>query len=190
MKKILFIAILSTVIIYGCTSNVEKYIKEKESNITSLEIIEESKEDSAYTPYNTLLSLNYKYSEIGANMENYRYKASLKNSASQAVLYLDSALELYNQETKEISKIFFNCCRYIQLPSICEEPFNRKFVKVEYKLNGELIQQRFFFNNDGKSIGHTDVDIKQLSKEVEAAAFQTLGIKEGIIKDLRSIRGY
>lgn len=188
MKKLLFISTVLT--LCSCASPIEKYIKEKEPNVTSLEIIEISEEDSAYSTYNTLLSLNLKYAEIGANISELQNKAMQEKTKEMAIEILDSAINLHERETKEVSKIFFNCCRYIKLPSICEEPFNRKFVNVEYRLNGKLIKQRFFFNNDGKSIGHTDTDIQQLSKEVEATAFQTLGFKKEIIKDLRSIRGY
>lgn len=188
MKKLLLISVVS--ILSSCTTPVEKYIKENEPNIQSLEIIETSKEDSAYSSYNTLLSLNLEYVEIGANMSELQNKAMQEGTKEAAIAMLDSALNLYDRKTKEISKIFFNCCRYIRLPSICEEPFNRKFVNVKYRLNGELIEQRFFFNNNGKSIGHTDADIQHLSKEVEAEAFRALEIEKGIIKNLRSIRGY
>ncbi|WP_291600949.1 hypothetical protein [Bacteroides sp.] len=189
MKKILFL--VATLTLCSCgKSKVETFLREKEPNITTLEIIEESKEDSAYTPYNTLLSLNMEYASIGADISKLREKAMQEESKDKVIMYLDSAINVHKKRSGEISKILFNCHRYISLPSICEEPFNRKFITAKYRLNGKLKEQRFFFNNDGKSIGHTDEDTKALYKEVETTAYGTLNIENEIIKDMRMIRGY
>jgi hypothetical protein len=189
MKKILILVAICTLCSCG-KSKVETFLREKEPNVTTLEIIEESKEDSAYTPYNTLLSLDMEYASIGADISNLRNKAMQEKSKEKIIMYLDSAINMHEKDTKEISKIFFNCSRYIKLPAICEEPYNRKFIRAKYRLNGELIEQRFFFNNDGKDIGHTDADIKALAKKVETTAYETLNIKEDIVRDRRTVRGY
>lgn len=189
MKK--FIILVATCTLCSCNkSKVETFLREKEPNITTLEIIEESKEDSTYTPYNALLSLDMEYTNIGADISNLRNKAMQEKSKEKIIMYLDSAINMHEKETKEISKIFFNCSRYIKLPAICEEPYNSKFINAKYRLNGELIEQRFFFNNDGENIGHTDADIKTLAKRVETTAYETLNIKESIVKDRRAVRGY
>lgn len=189
MKRAI-LAISAALFLSGCTSKIEQYIRDKEPNIISLEIIEVSKEDSAYSPYNTLLSLSVEYASLGADISNLENKAMQEKSKEKVVEGLNNAIKQYEKEETEISKIFFNCCRYVNLPSICEEPFNRKFVNVKYRLNGKLIEQRFFFNKDGKSIGHTDADIKKIAKAVEKTAFEALSTKMNIIEDRRSIRGY
>ncbi len=102
MKKLLFLS-LSALCLSGCSSKTETpleiYLNEHNQNLKSLEIIEVSEIDSAYSPYKELMSLSYMYSKLGADIAKTKRKKAFKaKSNKEAIAILDSALNIYNQE--------------------------------------------------------------------------------------------
>lgn len=99
MKKLLFLS-LSALCLSGCSSKTETpleiYLNEHNQNLKSLEIIEVSEIDSAYSPYKELMSLSYMYSKLGADIAKLNAKAFKAKSNKEAIAILDSALNIYN----------------------------------------------------------------------------------------------
>jgi hypothetical protein len=55
----------------------------------------------------------------------------------------------------------------MQYPKSASEPSNRLAVTVEYRLNGKLHSQVFYFDGDGRSISHCSSDLQKLIQNTD-----------------------
>lgn len=189
MKKILFAPLLILCLI--CCSKaktpIETYLKEHNPNLESLEMIEVSETDSAYSPYRELISLSYVYTDLDADIASLNSKAFKAKSNKEAISILDSALNIYTQEYSRLDSITFKCFRAIDFSDLATEK-NRICAKAKYKIDGEVKEQRFYFNADGETIGHTDEDIRNLANEILSELKSLRKTKEEVEKDKRDIK--
>lgn len=190
MKAILFIYML-VLPLNGCSSKtetpLEAYIKKQNPNLESLEIIEVSEMDSIYSPYKELLSLSYIYSKLGADIVELSAKAFEAKSSKEAISLLDSALNIYTKENAKLDPITTKCFKSIDYPSLIDEK-NRVFIKAKYAINGNIEERYFYFNEDGKTIGHTDEDIRKSANDVFYSQQSLLKDKKEIESDKRAIK--
>lgn len=104
MKKLLFISLFVLCLI-GCSkasTPLETYLKEHNSNLKSLEILEVSEIDSIYSPYRELMSLSYMYSKLAADIAKLNAKAFEAKSNKEAISILDSALNIYIKNMRNL----------------------------------------------------------------------------------------
>lgn len=190
MKKLLFLS-LSALCLSSCSSKTETpleiYLNEHNQNLKSLEIIEVSEIDSAYSPYKELMSLSYMYSKLGADIAKLNAKAFKAKSNKEAIAILDSALNIYNQEDAKLDPITNKCFKSIDFPELIDEK-NRIYIKAKYKIDGKTQEHNFYFNEDGKTIGHTEEDIRQSANDVLSGLNSTHDAKREIEKDKRAIK--
>ena len=190
MKKLLF-ALLSVLCLNGCSTKtgtpLEIYLNKHNPNLSSLEIIEVSEIDSIYSPYKELMSLSYMYSKLGADIAKLNAKAFEAKSTKEAILILDSALNIYNQEDAKLDPITNKCFKSIDFPSLVDDK-NRIYIKAKYKIDGKTQEHNFYFNEDGKTIGHTEEDIRQSANDVLSGLNSAHDAKREIEKDKRAIK--
>lgn len=190
MKKLLF-TLFSILYLNGCSTKtetpLETYLKEHNSNLSSLEIIEVSEIDSIYSPYKELMSLSYMYSKLGADIAKLNAKAFKAKSNKEAILILDSALNIYTQEDAKLDPITNKCLKSIDFPGLVGEK-NRVYIKAKYKIDRKTKEYNFYFNEDGKTIGHTDEDIRHSADNVLAGLNSARNAKREVEKDKREIK--
>lgn len=190
MKKLLF-ALLFVVCLSACSTKtgtpLEIYLKEHNTNLSSLEIIEVSEIDSIFSPYKELMSLSYMYSKLSADIAKLNARAFKAKSNKEAILILDSALNIYNQEDAKLNPITNKCLKSIDFPNLIDEK-NRIYIKAKYKINGKTKEQKFYFNENGKTIGHTDEDIRRSANDVLSGLNSARAAKRELEKDKREIK--
>lgn len=189
MKKLLFapLFILCLICCSKAKTPIETYLKEHNPNLESLEILEVSEIDSIYSPFRELMSLSYMYVSLGADIASLNSKAFKAKSNKEAILILDSALNIYTQEYSRLDSITSKCFRAIDFPDLVTEK-DRICAKAKYKIDGEVKNQRFYFNADGETIGHTDEDIRNLANEILSELESLRKAKREVEKDKRDIK--
>ena len=134
-----------------------------------------------------LMSLSYMYSKLGADIAKLNAKAFKAKSNKEAIAILDSALNIYNQEDAKLDPITNKCFKSIDFPELIDEK-NRIYIKAKYKIDGKTQEHNFYFNEDGKTIGHTEEDIRQSANDVLSGLNSAHDAKREIEKDKRAIK--
>lgn len=190
MKKLTFITLI-VLCINSCSdkpeTSLELYLNEHNPDLKSLEMIEVSKIDSVYSPYKELSALSYMYSKLAADITKLHAKAFETKSNKEAILLLDSALNIYAKEDAKLDPITNKCFKSIDFPSLIDEK-NRVYIKAKYKINGKTKEGEFYFNEDGKTIGHTNEDIRKSADDVFKQLTITRDEKRKIESDKRAIK--
>ena len=70
----------------------------------------------------------------------------------------------------------------------CGHSLNRIYIKAKYKIDGKTQEHNFYFNEDGKTIGHTEEDIRQSANDVLSGLNSAHDAKREIEKDKRAIK--
>lgn len=164
MKKTLLLPLV-LLLFCGCTSKVESYLREHESNLESLEIIEESDIYSVYSPHRELMSLSLEYSGLLAELSKLHSKAFEAKSSKEAVSILNNAIKLYDANMVKLDSITDSSFKAIDYPSLANKT-NRKCIKAKYRINGILREQIFYLNKDEKTVGHTELDLRKYANDI------------------------
>ena len=94
---------------------------------------------------------------------------------------------IYNQEDAKLDPITNKCFKSIDFPELIDEK-NRIYIKAKYKIDGKTQEHNFYFNEDGKTIGHTEEDIRQSANDVLSGLNSAHDAKREIEKDKRAIK--
>lgn len=166
MKKFLFI--FTAVTLCGCISKVEEYIKENEPNIQTLEMINEEKADSVYSPHEDLRFLLDKYTHFSSMILSAQVKALDTNSKKDAIAILDSAIYQYEKEKDLLDEKRHICFTAVDYKSLVSKytKKNKLAILAKYRINGNLIENFFYLNKKGDNIVYSDVDITSVAEDV------------------------
>ena len=188
MKKeiIIFCAVF---LFFGCSrpSKVETYLKSNEPNLMTLEVIEEI-EDSAFTPYDQLMSLPIIYMNTTIKINKLGTKALEAKNKKESIKYLDSALNVYNDTYNEYDSIVNKCFKAIDYPLLSKLGKNRKCIKAKIRLNGKLSDRILYFNENGIGISHTNLDNKKFGKDLFNAIEEARKANKETEQDMRDIK--
>ena len=169
MKKI--ITFLITLSLISCVDNdkevIADFLKNSLKSANTIEIIEISKADSLYSPYNELMSLDLLCAFTSTSMVKYSSKAWEVQSKKESIAYLDSAITLYQTERQKIDSVLFQSNSALSSPLYIKGKDNRKAVKVKYKVDGNICNDTFFFNKGSSSIGHRHSDIQLIINKLK-----------------------
>lgn len=202
MKKLLlsFTLMLILFLVMGCSTKikntstsiskteVKEYINKIYPSCNSIDILETTPPDSIYSPYRQLISLQLLYTSVSRDMASYSLRASKAESKKEALSLIDSALYKYNNADIEFDSIFQQCVFVSDFPDTTYLNKNRIFIHVKYKVDNTIEEQNFYFNNDGKSIGHSDIDIKRAAKDALNAHRDMISQKQDVMYDKKLIR--
>lgn len=192
MKGLLFISVV--LILNSCTTPVEKYIRENEPNIQSLEIISEGDKDSVFSPYDEIKLLERQYNKIIYDMEQLTQHINDSMPKKDKLFILDSASNLYNVEMKKLKSItnkYFITLDYINADEEVNpetEINNAIAIRAKYRLNGVLLERLFYFDKNGERIILTDNDIEQAKTDIASVSYKLDGIKENIDNCMTNIK--
>lgn len=173
MKKIILLLALFAII--SCNSNiksikakkdVESYLNDKYGMIGKILVTEVSKPDSMYSPFDMYMAMQLEYSDLNLSASRYLNIVNDESLPSKQRLdTLDVALNLNDSLiTKNLGEILFFCDH----PDVITAPKNRIGVKATFTLGDKTNSAYFFYNLDGKSIGHSSIDnMKNLTEILE-----------------------
>lgn len=178
--KILLLLTITALVLCGCTSKVESYLKKNEPNLTALEIIEEVQIDSVYSPSHELMAMSQIYSELHLKMNQYASKAWKAKSKKESIQCFDSALTSHKEISNVYDSLFFACCLVLDFPELDRKRNNRKAIKAKYRMNGIMKEQLFYLNKDGKTIGHAESDNKKIARDLMSERDKVNKIKNEI----------
>ena len=136
---------------------VEDYMNEHYSPLAPFVVTEVSEIDSLYSPFMELASLSLQYSELdlaAVKAWNQLDKCSSKKEFNKMKEELLDGLQTkYDELSSVCAKLMFG----LDHPELKPEK-NRTGVKATYQAGGQVNDGYFFFNTDGKSIGHTSME--------------------------------
>jgi hypothetical protein len=187
MKKIIFTAIIASLCLSSCDSrkrDIEAYLKKNEPVFHSLEIIEVSKSESIYSPFDYAMSLTFQYVEILSEMTKLQTSALEASSKKETLKLLDEAITVGHSIDSLVHELLIE----IDYPILAKKPHNRVGCKAKYRLNGILTENTFYYNRNESTIGHTDKDIKKYGKEIVEYIHQRTDNEIEIKKDIRDYK--
>jgi hypothetical protein len=164
---------LTTVIVslclpsYSCDSRkraIEAHLKENEPALHSLEIMEVSKLDSIYSPYNDAMWLSVQYSTILVKMSELRLSAVQATSKKETLRLLYEVVTVGHSYS--LDSLVHDLFKEIDFPELSKKTYNRVGYKAKYRLNGILTENTFYLNKNKNTIGHTDKDIRKYGNEI------------------------
>lgn len=173
-RTILFVTLVAIPLI-SCADNSEKravldYLNKEYPQIAPFEIISISEPEMLATPFMELNSCLLIYLQTKLDILNdikriYQLPEMEKKQEKAA------AVKKYEEELAKLKEVYMDImieCDHPDLPSLEK---NRKGVKVTYSAGGHQGEGYFFFNNDGKTIGHTSMSNRTQFKELTEAKY-------------------
>lgn len=163
MKRIVFLLAIGALFM-ACTNPkeqskklVEEYMNEHYAILAPITVTEISDIDSLYTPFMEMASLTLQFSDLDlAAVKAYNQIDGCKTRKEfyqKKTELLDSLQAQYDNLSETLSKIMFG----LDHPDISPKK-NRTGVKATYSAMGKVNEGFFFFNADGKTIGHTSME--------------------------------
>ena len=136
---------------------VEDYLNEHYSVLAPFSVDEVSKADSLYSPFLELASLSIQYSEL--ELAATKAVGQINNSKSRREFEL-----VRNKLLSELQSKYDTLSMYqrdilfpLDHPELSSDK-NRLGIKARYSASGESNVGYFYFNIDGKTIGHTSME--------------------------------
>ncbi len=164
MKKTLFL--FSLLFLFSCNEEkVKKYLLETEPEIRTLKIEEVSAVDSMYSPYRFLLAAKLHESDLkhaikSANLE-LEYAESRKDIPDSLIRTMDSVKIEIDEFLDEFKKV----ARFVDF-GFTDYDNNRIGIKSTVKINGQRKNINFYLDNNGKTIGHSTIDLYRMCNEL------------------------
>lgn len=160
MKILILIISLSLI---SCIDNdkeaVINFLNKNLKSDSRIQILEISKSDSIYSPYDDLTHLELLCAFTSNGIAQYSSNAWQAKSKKESIAYLDSAISIYNTEKVKIDSMLSNINLTLKSPSYIKGKKNRKAVKVKYKIDENTFYDTFFFENKASIIGHSSNNI-------------------------------
>jgi hypothetical protein len=165
MKKIIFTAVISSLLLCSCDSrkkDIESYLKKNEPVFHSLEIIEISKLESVYSPFEYAMGITMLYAETFTKMSSIHLSALKATSKKETLRLLDESITVGHSIDSMVHELFVE----IDYPILTKKVHNRMGCKAKYRLNGVLTENTFYYNRNENTIGHTDEDIREYGDKI------------------------
>lgn len=188
MKKTILIAICS-MLYMGCSNgqnssineDIESYLIKNFPN-SNLTIDGELELDSVYTPYREITMMSYFLSDTITKLAGELNELVIDKpyTRKQVTDFIDKCKKVENDFDEKLMKRMFAFDKYLLLRIDDEEfPPNRSayFVKIKDETTGRSKKTTFIMEEDGKSISHTQKEVKEQISEIER-----------LTKDLRKIQ--
>lgn len=188
MKKTILIAICS-MLYMGCSNgqnssineDIESYLIKNFPN-SNLTIDGELELDSVYTPYREITMMSYFLSDTITKLARELNELVIDKpyTKKQVTDFIDKCKKVENDFDEKLMKRMFAFDKYLLLRIDDEEfPPNRSayFVKIKDETTGRSKKTTFIMEEDGKSISHTQKEVKEQISEIER-----------LTKDLRKIQ--
>ena len=165
--------------------DVSEFLNSKYGSLGEIVVEEVSEVDSLYTPFEALNSMTLCYSEYRASLVQALNKAydivygEYRGDKRDAFKVLRKAIEETNDSL--LVKIMPDVMYSMDHPDRPSLQKNRLGVKATFSLNGRQNTAFFYYNHDGKSIGHSSLqnlttfeDVLDLQSEYRRAKSDVL----------------
>lgn len=144
---------------------VEDYLNEHYSVLAPFSVTEVSKADSLYSPFLELASLSIQYAELELAATKAIGQINKSNSRREFELVRNKLLADLQSKYDTLSIYQRGIMFPLDHPDLSGDK-NRLGIKARYSAGGESNVGYFFFNVDGKTIGHTSMENYTRFKEV------------------------
>lgn len=161
--------------------DIESYLTKNFPN-SNLTIDGELELDSVYTPYREITMMSYFLSDTITKLARELNELVIDKpyTRKQVTDFIDKCKKVENDFDEKLMKRMFAFDKYLLLRIDDEEfPPNRSayFVKIKDETTGRSKKTTFIMEEDGKSISHTQKEVKEQISEIER-----------LTKDLRKIQ--
>jgi hypothetical protein len=187
MKKVIFTVVIASLFLCSCDSrkrDIEAYLKKNEPVFHSLEIIEVSKLENIYSPFDYAMSLTLQYAKILSEMSSLHTSALEATSKKETLRLLDEAITVGHSIDSIVHVLFVE----IDYPILAKKPHNRTGCKAKYRLNGVLKENTFYYNRNENTIGHTDKDIREYGEKIVKYMHQRDNLEIAANADIRDYK--
>ena len=179
----------------SCTSSdknlVNNYLKKTLDSKNKIEVLKTEKMDSLYTPFNRLLSISYRVAVLSCDISKAEFRMSSSGQKpSVGILIADSMMREYNKIQPVIELKIASAKKTIDDPTIKNEFDKRKAIKAIFKVNDELHEAVFYFDENENEIGHSSLDNEKMYWDLDRAEFKLHQAFRGLEDDrLELIKG-
>ena len=135
-----------------CMKIVQEYMDSIYSAVSPV-VIEVSELDSIYSPFNDLMHLKLRYSQIDLELSKLYSKLASAKTIRELDKIQEEALS-YSKEVGMLDSLTRNVMMYCDHPELGK---NRRAVKAKYTANGKEGEAYFFLNTSENTIGHSSM---------------------------------